>query len=214
MGPRSFNRGNTSKAGSFRVHLNAFNGAAVIQPRKRKEFIRRAMHVEPSMGPRSFNRGNQPAFPLDARRLSRPSMGPRSFNRGNAITIAAQRDSGLPSMGPRSFNRGNHYAGQDLIWEDLPSMGPRSFNRGNRRVLSIFSASAYCLQWGRGHSTAETPRKIPDLTASACLQWGRGHSTAETRRAKHARHGDRSFNGAAVIQPRKRNAKRSSCIST
>ncbi len=110
----------------------SFNGAAVIQPRKRHLLAgRNTPTLSASMGPRSFNRGNGTygLVPLDATGVA--SMGPRSFNRGNCLTNKSQE-------------------------------------------------SRHALQWGRGHSTAET--RI--LIVKSKLLLGR-------------------FNGAAVIQPRK-----------
>ncbi len=83
-------------------------------------------------------------------------------------------------------------------------MGPRSFDRGNAR-RGARNTPRPALQWGRGHSTAEMI-EARGGTCEACgrLQWGRGHSTAEIVVGPDLRKpGERRFNGAAVIRPRK-----------
>ena len=173
------------------------------------------------MGPRSFNRGNL--------RTSRTigdaaSMGPRSFNRGNPAALDCgllrQLDfNGAAVIQPRKQQFGDCYCG--VSWG--PSMGPRSFNRGNRtttsetHALKTFNGAAVIqprkrgqplhgrdgpiLQWGRGHSTAETAEHLGIAMHRFALQWGRGHSTAETctKTGSHAGShgpsmGPRSFN--------------------
>ena len=253
----------------------AFNGAAVIQPRKRHGGrLCQLPNLPPSMGPRSFNRGND-ADLAALEQHDQPSMGPRSFNRGNCSEEEVVNFQQQPSMGPRSFNRGNDTVNA-FSWPEspTPSMGPRSFNRGNGLETTFpkirqptFNGAAVIqprkpcnpadccsanisvvLQWGRGHSTAETlrvtdidrwsqlpfngaaviqPRK-PIRESGRFLQWGRGHSTAETLSSPSPRpsmgprsfnrgnkirsstetlpHATQPFNGAAVIQPRKRPA--------
>ncbi len=57
-------------------------------------------------------------------------------------------------------------------------MGPRSFDRGKVQAMASGS-KVEPLQWGRGHSTAESLSLINGPSAPAELQWGRGHSTAE-----------------------------------
>ncbi len=86
-------------------------------------------------------------------------------------------------------------------------MGPRSFDRGERARRHRPALPGCCLQWGRGHLTAESRarphghRHRPDgpsmgprsfdrgeaekqsrySKSHPSLQWGRGHLTAERR---------------------------------
>ena len=72
--------------------------------------------------------------------------------------------------------------------------------------LLMHHAADMELQWGRGHSTAETAWQWSIPTARRGLQWGRGHSTAETPHLYRTHRPPSRFNGAAVIQPRKRSS--------
>ena len=184
MGPRSFNRGNDCEGAGHRPRTHRFNGAAVFQPRKCEvcradNEARKALQWGRGLSTAEILR--VPAFPLRPRHAS---MGPRSFNRGNA--------GELPTAIPL----------------EPASMGPRSFNRGNLPLPPRESPVPPTLQWGRGLSTAEMVSMgcTPQLTS--VLQWGRGLSTAEMR--SHTRRASirRSFNGAAVFQPRKSSRSR------
>ena len=93
---------------------------------------------------------------------------------------------------------------------EAASMGPRSFNRGNLDALQDGMGWSDWLQWGRGLSTAEMSNSVRFSRACwALLQWGRGLSTAEMFDQGVPCHPSlRSFNGAAVFQPRKWDARR------
>ncbi len=140
-------------------------------------------------------------------------------------------------MGPRSFNRGNGVPDSAVAVLRYASMGPRSFNRGNYWQALEFQIVWNELQWGRGHSTAETSnvsRNVGGLGTSfngAAVIQPRKHVRKATGKGKGpiasmgprsfnrgnyptSRHaaGDRlRFNGAAVIQPRKHLAATEGC---
>ena len=158
MGPRSFNRGNRLCAAVLRrLFGGTFNGAAVIQPRKRQSATLNGMWSTLLQWGRGHSTAETVEGLISHAAEKPPSMGPRSFNRGNVALITAAAGDAGPSMGPRSFNRGNNLT--DIC---------------ERTKCSI-------LQWGRGHSTAETlGHNIEDHADPTVLQWGRGHSTAET----------------------------------
>ena len=130
MGPRSFNRGNVGNRQAKAEPIDKlFNGAAVIQPRKRRNDVALSLKLESSsMGPRSFNRGNGISG------FIRQCLRRRLFN-GAAVIQPRKPQFGLwlnlnrvSSMGPRSFNRGNRPR-----WKFGKSFGLRG---GIREVLS------------------------------------------------------------------------------
>jgi len=58
-------------------------------------------------------------------------------------------------------------------------MGPRTYIRGNKRLLNT-QQNLKQLQWGRGLTSAETPRRCGCAYGPWALQWGRGLTSAET----------------------------------
>src|SRR5260221_495966 len=77
---------------------------------------------------------------------------------------------------------------------------------GPRRASSFKTTTApnWYLQWGRGLGTAESRSRLPDLlSALRDLQWGRGLGTAERAGDQSLTLRGSSFNGAAVLGPRR-----------
>ncbi len=182
MGPRSFNRGNFPPGGASGVDGQRFNGAAVIQPRKRPQRPGRrrrlpgfngAAVIQPRKPPCAecssacppgwlqWGRGHSTAETTP--RKASIARSRRSFN-GAAVIQPRKRVvrpvegllSVAASMGPRSFNRGNLLDCIQRYDKARASMGPRSFNRGNEGIGIHARGDRRWLQWGRGHSTAET----------------------------------------------------------
>jgi len=80
----------------------------------------------------------------------------------------------------------------------------RGLSTAEIRILASELPRNRPLQWGRGLSTAEISLRPGGSTGTTSLQWGRGLSTAEIRRrGSWPARLTRSFNGAAVSQPRK-----------
>ena len=82
-------------------------------------------------------------------------------------------------MGPRFFNRGNFANGRKLVSRSRIFNGAAVFQPRKYRVSADRVARTPPLQWGRGFSTAEMPRRTDVLNRNKSLQWGRGFSTAE-----------------------------------
>src|SRR5260221_254791 len=83
-------------------------------------------------------------------------------------------------------------------------MGPRSWDRGERPSIAGVGDTAGQLQWGRGLGTAESIALIRIALTWHALQWGRGLGTAERARHRRSKISQRrSFNGAAVLGPRR-----------
>ncbi len=132
-------------------------------------------------------------------------MGPRLFNRGKPLrptceSLPAHPFNGAAVIQPRKTPQ--------QPWSSCrssgPSMGPRLFNRG-KSYECIESNDAAGLQWGRGYSTAENVkcRRHPARRARPSM------GPRLFNRGKLAPPGAGpsavvAFNGAAVIQPRKR----------
>ena len=135
MGPRSFNRGNTTHGVKWQCPTNCFNGAAVFQPRKRSN----SAHVR-STGP-CFNGAAvfQPRKPEAGVPLA--SNSGSSFN-GAAVfqprkrcqvRVRTRRRGHVSFNGAAVFQPRKRPAGAERSTQAarLASMGPRSFNRGN-----------------------------------------------------------------------------------
>ena len=199
MGPRSFNRGNRRDptVQRHRQDRRRFNGAAVIQPRKRHRGLSRHRQAA-SMGPRSFNRGNRRL--RTRRQLDRPLQWGRGHSTAETVPLSVGSRATAASMGPRSFNRGN--AAYDHATEPSASMGPRSFNRGNDVTGRRVDNANPLARRFNGAAVIQPRKPIMLDVAGGMLQWGRGHSTAETTSGPLRT--SACFNGAAVIQPRKR----------
>ena len=136
-------------------HDATFNGAAVIQPRKRFEPDR---DKAPSA---SFN-GAAVIQPRKQRNVWFQYLFP-ILQWGRGHSTAETRPPVLRQIADsRSFNGAAVIQPRKLVTVafDLvgtgPSMGPRSFNRGNEALDLHQSTEKHVLQWGRGHSTAET----------------------------------------------------------
>ena len=113
MGPRLFSRGRSRKFFFLRFHLESFNGAAAVQPRKEPNFC-------PSLRPfgrLQWGRGCSAAEGAcftrwRLRRHIDASMGPRLFSRGRGGFGGRGGVGRLASMGPRLFSRGRHFVPQ------------------------------------------------------------------------------------------------------
>ena len=182
-----------------------FNGAAVVRPRKRRRDADLAS-MPASMGPRSFDRGNAVNRSAACRQL------PLQWGRGRSTAethgrVLTTTWHARASMGPRSFDRGN--VGKDST--DAPrlpaSMGPRSFDRGNRPSRCVGDCRPDCqLQWGRGRATAETHGHACSRHSHAGASMGprsfdRGNAADDS--GPSTLDPARSFNGAALVRPRK-----------
>ena len=114
-------------------------------------------------------------------------------------------------MGPRFFNRGKWQPPKPTYTNPPASMGPRFFNRGKRCATVGGKSAVLQLQWGRGFSTAEsTSRRDDSFTIVAASMGPRFFNRGKHRPRFVARsvRFSRSFNGAAVFQPRKGHARR------
>ncbi len=167
---------------------------------------------------------------LAPRRPGRASMGPRSWDRGERAARGGARSHRFrASMGPRSWDRGERAAADalacvcELQWgrglgtaERQPRCPPLTSTHNDRfngaAVLGPRRASSppgrrlanNSLQWGRGLGTAERWTLRPRTCCVCSLQWGRGLGTAERWiPVAHGLHFLGSFNGAAVLGPRR-----------
>ena len=180
-----------------------------------------------STGPRSFERGNA-TFPVVGVPQTDASTGPRSFERGNLANSSWVCLEVIASTGPRSFERGNPDDGRNSTSEKSASTGPRSFERGNQgvprgprpgRLASTgprsfergnavadlkHKFSAFRLQRGRAHSSAEIDSQ-QWVAARPCAASTGPRSFERGNIAGHrcGRIGRSSFNGAALIRARK-----------
>ncbi len=181
MGPRLFNRGKTRRRRYNSEPTRSFNGAAVIQPRKMQDAAERIRPDDP------------------------PSMGPRLFNRGKGFGGPVVFCGHGPSMGPRLFNRGKGGpqpcpGGQGQAFNGAAVIQPRkNRQRNGRRTVALG------LQWGRGYSTAENREPDPRSWASIDTpsMGPRLFNRGKTSGVGVSDAQEPSFNGAAVIQPRK-----------
>src|SRR5258706_8444601 len=84
------------------------------------------------------------------------------------------------------------------------SMGPRSWDRGECEACYSRRVGPDALQWGRGLGTAESAPLVAEHgLIDSGLQWGRGLGTAESGRLRTRSRAFASFNGAAVLGPRR-----------
>src|SRR5260221_208257 len=231
MGPRSWDRGGHNIWCCHRrtQHLQWGRGLGTAESATRR--IDRERPALASMGPRSWDRGEF-APPALRRARFRASMGPRSWDRGEPAMRRAIMAQQAASMGPRSWDRGEvTVAGRRRharrCFNGAAVLGPRRVGGG------CWSRPAKNrLQWGRGLGTAESscgghgkwqmedasmgPRSWDRGESSMCdvfedhptmLQWGRGLGTAESARPPHrSPRRMKSFNGAAVLGPRRARA--------
>ena len=140
--------------------LACFNGAAVFQPRKHYQFgrsigvVHHCFNGAAVFQPRKLKANSQEA------RCGASFNGAAVFQPRKPNMLIENHPADLASMGPRSFNRGNNTAISGCQVQRIhqrASMGPRSFNRGNvLQRTDCERLSRDPLQWGRGHSTAET----------------------------------------------------------
>ena len=203
IGPRSFNRGNTSTRSTRRGPATGFNWAAVFQPRKLSSWttvssslprFNWAAVLQPRKHPSSLVSASascsfnwaavfQPRKPASSLfKLAEPpaSIGPRSFNRGNLSENVASNSTSS------RFN-----------WAAV--LQPRK-----RKVSAHAHLLQYLLQLGRGLSTAGTPHEIHLILATFGASIGprsfnRGNQTVRA----DPRWKSWGFNWAAVFQPRK-----------
>ncbi len=107
-------------------------------------------------------------------------------------------------MGPRSCDRGKHPAGAapDSSFS-YASMGPRSCDRGKAPTL-FDGEEPFWLQWGRGHATAERRTKVARIASRRLASMGpRSCDRGKHKRVARPVFLPSSFNGAAVMRPRK-----------
>src|SRR5260221_621533 len=179
MGPRSWDRGERHRHRHAVADQAAFNGAAVLGPRREEASEERTTPQRPFngaavLGPRRalhvkclaladcpFNG----AAVLGPRRGSSPTRTPR-----RPTCLQWGRGLGTAESNP-PFTRGSVKVS--------PSMGPRSWDRGEAESGVAGSGTGAGLQWGRGLGTAESVRASGEVVCHVALQWGRGLGTAE-----------------------------------
>ena len=69
--------------------------------------------------------------------------------------------------------------------------------------MPVLPREKMTLQWDRGFETAEIALEAKKPATSTRLQWGRGFETAEIVIGLPATPAPVSFNGAAVLKPRR-----------
>ncbi len=148
---------------------------------------------------------------------------PRKCQRGRCALAGKHRFNGAAAFQPRKSRRIRRRARPRCCFNGAAAFQPRKSTSTWRNGWSFrcfngaaafqprkFSRSGYAhedldvLQWGRGFSAAEIPRRMAHAVIAAWLQWGRGFSAAEMCwQELSSRSSCRRFNGAAAFQPRK-----------
>src|SRR5260221_288237 len=126
-----------------------------------------------------------------------------------AAVLGPRRDSGTARPGTQRhpcFN-GAAVLGPRrvaLLEALIPDAGTLQWGRGLGTAESGIETAKWDLKWGRGLGTAESRSRLPDLlSALRDLQWGRGLGTAERAGDQSLTLRGSSFNGAAVLGPRR-----------
>ncbi len=130
-------------------------------------------------------------------------MGPRWLHRGNRDDLASM----FVYAARLQWGRGGYTAEISTPTSVRCTQAGLQWGRGG--YTAEMEGRACCdrtrrsLQWGRGGYTAEIDNVIVEEREPRMLQWGRGGYTAEIRASEPTNSWIPSFNGAAVVTPRK-----------
>src|SRR5260221_35095 len=203
MGPRSWDRGEHRRANAGELIDRAFNGAAVLGPRRENprhhaRRQRRAFNGAAVLGPRRDREQGAGVW----------TEGILQWGRGLG-TAESRPQAGVagpgpgPSMGPRSWDRGErhrhrHAVADQAAFNGAAVLGPRREEASEERTTPQRPFNgAPVLGPRRGTSSHRAGASITSL------QWGRGLGTAESQLAFTLPIASMAFNGAAVLGPRR-----------
>ena len=166
------------------------------------------------MGPElQWGRGRSTA---ESRRRRRASPSPSGFNGAAVVRPRREADEGVLGIESTSFNgaavvRPRREAHRRALRARSWGFNGAAVVRPRReRSCGSRAGRARELQWGRGRSTAESPRERVRVLARRRASMGpRSFDRGEDRRGAEPGRASPGFNGAAVVRPRRARARES-----